>query len=86
MRKSDKVVMQYFENALLEFHPGDNSELRGLPEAEKVDAGHPANRSGRRERGRAQAFRRPSRRKESSWISTTASTATGGWAARSRPS
>jgi hypothetical protein len=36
VRKSDKVVMQYFENALLEYHPGDNSDMRGLPEAEKV--------------------------------------------------
>ena len=36
VRKSDKVVMQYFENALLEFRPGDNSDMRGLPDAEKV--------------------------------------------------
>ena len=36
VRKSDNVVMQYFENALLEYHPGDNSDMRGLPEAQKV--------------------------------------------------
>jgi hypothetical protein len=35
-RKSDKRVVQYFENALLEFHPKPNSELRDLPEADKV--------------------------------------------------
>ena len=36
VRKSDKVVMQYFEGALLEFHPRDKSELRGLPAAEQA--------------------------------------------------
>ena len=28
--------MQYFENALLEFHPTSKEALRGLPEAEQV--------------------------------------------------
>ncbi len=36
VRKSDKVVMQYFENALLEFHPRDNKELRGLSDADQA--------------------------------------------------
>jgi hypothetical protein len=36
VRKSDRVVVQYFEGALLEFHPRDKSELRGLPEADQV--------------------------------------------------
>src|SRR5207244_4233092 len=36
VRKSDKVVIQYFENALLEFHPRPNSELRGLPDADQA--------------------------------------------------
>jgi hypothetical protein len=36
VRKSDRVVVQYFENALLEFHPRENSELRGLSTAEQV--------------------------------------------------
>jgi hypothetical protein len=36
VRKSDKVVMQYFENAVLEFRPRDNSELRGLSDADQA--------------------------------------------------
>src|SRR5262249_5932338 len=36
VRKSDKVVVQYFEAALLELHPVPSSELRGLPPAEQV--------------------------------------------------
>ncbi len=36
VRKSDKVVMQYFENAVLEFHPRDNSALRGLSAADQA--------------------------------------------------
>jgi len=36
IRKSDKMVMQYFENALLEFHPKPKEALRGLPEAEQA--------------------------------------------------
>ena len=35
-RKSDKVVLQYFEGALLEFHPRDKSELRGLTDIEQA--------------------------------------------------
>jgi hypothetical protein len=36
VRKSDRVVMQYFEGALLELHPREKSELRGLPAAEQA--------------------------------------------------
>ncbi len=35
-RKPDKMVVQYFEGALLEFHPKSKDELRGLPEADQA--------------------------------------------------
>jgi hypothetical protein len=36
VRKSDRVVMQYFENAVLEFYPRDKSQLRGLSDADQA--------------------------------------------------
>jgi len=36
VRKSDKLVIQYFENALLEFHPVSKEALRGLAAADQV--------------------------------------------------
>jgi hypothetical protein len=72
VRKPDKLVIQYFENALLEFHPVSKEALRGIADADQVALGA--------------ICQQPRRHKGSSLISTTASTAPGGWAAQSRPS